>query len=206
MNNKKHYTIYAHINLVNQKVYIGQTSQFPLSKRWKNGKAYNSCRYFQNAINKYGWDNFAHVVLEECYCDQNEINEKEKYWIALYDSKNPDKGYNITSGGYSELSPLAKLKAEEWKANHPEFLQQRVQDIHKWQNEHPDEMLEIRRNNVKKATAKRKKPVVCVETGILYESASDAARQNVGTSQSKISQVCNGIRKMNGGFHWKYAE
>lgn len=51
---------------------------------------------------------------------------------------------------------MAKLKAEEWKANHPEFLQQRVQDIHKWQNEHPDEMLEIRRNNVKKATAKRK--------------------------------------------------
>lgn len=206
MENKKHFIIYAHINLINQKVYVGQTSQFPLSKRWKNGKAYNTCRYFRNAINKYSWDNFAHVVLEECYCDQNEANEKENYWIDFYDSRNPNKGYNITSGGCLQLSPLAKIKAEEWKVNHPEFLEQRVQDMRKWQNEHPNEMLEIRRKNVKKATSKRKKPVMCIETGIIYESASDAARKNVGTSQSKISQVCSGIRKTNGGFHWKYAE
>lgn len=206
MNDKKHYFIYGHINLINQKVYIGQTSQFPVTKRWKNGKAYTACRHFQNAIEKYGWDNFVHVILEECYCDQNEANEKEDYWINYYDSRNPNKGYNITSGGHLQLSPLAILKAEEWKSKHPEFLQHRIQDIHKWQREHPNEMREIRRNNVKKATLKRKKPVICIETGILYESASDAARQISGVSQSKISQVCNGIRKTNGGLHWKYAE
>jgi len=50
---------------------------------------------------------------------------------------------------------------------------------------------------------KPKKPVRCIETGVVYESCSEAGRQ-LETSPSKISMCCNGKRKTTGGFHWEY--
>ena len=47
-------------------------------------------------------------------------------------------------------------------------------------------------------------PVQCIETGIIYASASEAARQVPKTTQSKICMVCRGQRNTCGGFHWKY--
>lgn len=46
MNN---FTIYIHKNKINNKVYIGQTSQNPL-KRWDNGKGYTTSPKFYRAI------------------------------------------------------------------------------------------------------------------------------------------------------------
>lgn len=43
------YTIYCHFNRINQKRYIGQTSQDP-SKRWGHGINYKNNKYFYNAI------------------------------------------------------------------------------------------------------------------------------------------------------------
>ena len=50
------YTVYKHINKLNGKVYVGQTS-LGVNDRWKNGKGYKN-GIFRNAIKKYGWDNF----------------------------------------------------------------------------------------------------------------------------------------------------
>ena len=47
------------------------------------------------------------------------------------------------------------------------------------------------------------KSVVCVETGIEYESIKEAARKT-GLSKNKISYCCRGIRNKTGGFHWKF--
>ena len=49
-----------------------------------------------------------------------------------------------------------------------------------------------------------KKPVLCVETGVIYESIYDAAKQT-GLAKNKISYCCRGIRNKTGGFHWKFA-
>lgn len=57
-------------------------------------------------------------------------------------------------------------------------------------------------NGSKKSKSNWKK-VLCVETGITYESVSDAARQT-GISNGNISQCCNGKRKSAGGFHWEF--
>lgn len=56
------YCVYAHINKVNGKIYIGQTCRKP-EYRWNDGKGYKECTYFYNAIEKYGWDNFDHEIL-----------------------------------------------------------------------------------------------------------------------------------------------
>ena len=49
------------------------------------------------------------------------------------------------------------------------------------------------------------KRVLCIETGVIYESTREAARQT-GIAQSSISQCCNGKLKTAAGFHWQYID
>lgn len=95
MNKNRKGIIYVHINKINGKAYVGQTIQ-TLQDRCGRGSSYSTCTHFYNAIKKYGWDNFEHKILE-CGLNENELNEREKYWINKYDSiKN---GYNLREGG-----------------------------------------------------------------------------------------------------------
>lgn len=94
MNN---YVVYMHNNKHNNKKYIGITKQDPI-KRWQNGNGYKGQYYFYNAILEYGWDGFEHVILKE-NISQLEAVELEKYYISLFNTTNPDSGYNISSGG-----------------------------------------------------------------------------------------------------------
>ena len=92
--------IYMHKNKINGKVYIGQTIQNNPLLRWrKNGKGYykKGKSHFLNAIKKYGWDNFEHIII--CKCKKEDLNKLEKYYIKKYNSFNPKFGYNETTGG-----------------------------------------------------------------------------------------------------------
>ncbi len=103
--------IYKHTNLLNNKVYIGQTTQIGNIRYRKGAAAYKSCTLFYRAIIKYGWDNFNTEIL--CYAIDNKyLNELEEYFINLYDSCNVSKGYNLVRliGGETKLSNITKLK------------------------------------------------------------------------------------------------
>lgn len=109
----KDYKVYIHIS-PNNKVYIGITHQ-NFYKRFQNGKGYNRQKYFYRAIKKYGWDNFKHKILEDNLTYKEAI-EKERYYISLYDSTNPIRGYNVSSGGFGISDngcPVAQLKHEK---------------------------------------------------------------------------------------------
>lgn len=56
------YSVYVHRNKINGKQYFGLTKQSP-EMRWKNGLGYQTQERFYRAIQKYGWDNFEHIVL-----------------------------------------------------------------------------------------------------------------------------------------------
>ena len=79
------------------KVYIGITGRDP-TERWANGKGYTGQRRFYNAIKKYGWETFSHEILAEDLTEE-EAKEQEIALIALYDSTDPQKGYNVSKGG-----------------------------------------------------------------------------------------------------------
>lgn len=95
-NDKRIYCIYKHI-APNGKLYIGMTKQ-GCERRWQNGRGYKTQRLFWRAIQKYGWDNFTHEILEEDLL-HDEACEREKYYISIYRSNIPCYGYNTTSGG-----------------------------------------------------------------------------------------------------------
>ena len=90
------YLIYKHI-APNGKVYIGITRQ-DVEKRWQNGNGYISQKKFWNAIQKYGWENITHEILETGLTEK-EACEREIHYIKEYDSINPKFGYNISKGG-----------------------------------------------------------------------------------------------------------
>ena len=97
----KNFKVYIHVNKINDKVYIGQTCQ-NLEKRFNSGKGYINCPHFYAAIQKYGWDSFEHKILK-VNLSSEEANFWEKYYISLYESQNPNKGYNILPGGNDNL-------------------------------------------------------------------------------------------------------
>lgn len=89
--------IYKITNKINGKCYIGQSIN--IKQRWKAHRSrYQVDDYpLYRAMRKYGLENFNFEVIEEC--SQNELNDKEIYWIDFYDSANNEKGYNLTIGG-----------------------------------------------------------------------------------------------------------
>lgn len=100
--NKKHSGVYKIENLVNGKVYIGK-SESNIEERFKEHlrslrKLKHHNEHLQKAFNKYGEDKFKLTILEEIQ-NRDELNEKEKYWIAYYNANNIEYGYNLTVGG-----------------------------------------------------------------------------------------------------------
>ncbi len=107
--------IYKITNNVNKKVYIGQS--IDIKRRWREHKKckdlYNPL-YQDMKVNRI--DNFSFDVIEEC--SQQQLNEREQFWISYYDSyKN---GYNRTIGGEGSFcqnnidNSSIKLTNKQW--------------------------------------------------------------------------------------------
>lgn len=90
--------IYKITNIVSKKVYIGSSVSIPNREYkhfWLLTKGAHDNQYLQKSFNKYGRENFVFEVLE--YCDVDELVEKENDYILLYDSCNPNLGYNLAT-------------------------------------------------------------------------------------------------------------
>ena len=115
--------IYRAKNIQTGKIYIGQTTtsrweegRNAVEERWKEEvqEAYRkqnrgeNLRYIENAIIKYGPENFK-VIEQDLAYSQEELDKKETQHIQDYDSMNPDNGYNLKEGGLGgRLSEMAK--------------------------------------------------------------------------------------------------
>ena len=83
--------IYKTTNLITGKIYIGKDKH-------NNPKYLGSGKYLNSSIDKYGRDNFKKVILEYCNSESH-LCEREKFWIAYYNSTCRTIGYNLTPGG-----------------------------------------------------------------------------------------------------------
>ena len=105
--------IYKITNIQNNKVYIGQTIR-PVKDRFNRhiNDALNNIidTHFARAIRKYGKENFQIEIIDTAQ-NQNELNEKERYWIQYYNSV--EEGYNETDAIYKCGGNTYRSKTEE---------------------------------------------------------------------------------------------
>ena len=106
--------IYRFINFINGKMYIG--SAINLRNRHKDHLVYlrigkHSNRYFQNAFNKYGKENFIFHILEYVELKEN-LLVREQYWMDRFKSYYRENGYNISP---TAASPLGVKHDEEFR-------------------------------------------------------------------------------------------
>lgn len=87
--------IYETTNLINGKKYIGQHKSEKFDRNY-----YGSGKILKQAIDKYKFENFSVKLIEKCN-SQEELNEREIYWIAYYNAAKDENYYNIGAGGTS---------------------------------------------------------------------------------------------------------
>ena len=107
----KRWCVYIHTNKINNKKYVGITSQNPPEKRWDEGRGYHRNKHFTSAIKKYGWDNFEHEIVAD-ELTASEAEDMECSLIQEYNTMDQRYGYNLTSGG-----EVGKIYSEEARRN-----------------------------------------------------------------------------------------
>ncbi len=92
--------IYKVTNQINHKSYVGKTElSFPRRKSNHLSDAKRGGEFaFHKALRKYGEENFTWEIIEDGIEDKTLLDDRERYYIALYESFGP-KGYNMSEGG-----------------------------------------------------------------------------------------------------------
>lgn len=105
--------IYRYYNPIEDKSYIGQTTNNVNRRIGKHGHKYKKGTPFREAIDKYGLDNFEQSILRLC-TSQEEADQYERHFIEKYNTIFPS-GYNLQSGGiiHRHIHQITKQKISE---------------------------------------------------------------------------------------------
>lgn len=206
--------IYKATNTINGQVYIGATTQ-KLKERIKDHVCKSNKDYnfkFQKAILEYGEENFIWEQIDTTL-NANEMAEKERYYIDLYDSfrngYNADKGggiqkniyqYNSTGELINTFKSLEEasntLKIPKSSISHACLLDIKTCKGYYWTyNATFNRFLD----NRKKAIFQYDINGNFIQE---FESISTAS-QSTDTNKSSIAKCCRGERKTAGGFIWR---
>lgn len=208
-----------HINKINGKAYIGITCKEP-TKRWgHNGAGYQTQPHFWRAIQKYGWENFEHYIIETGLTEE-EACDLEVQYIAALNTRDPDVGYNYEPGGKChDKETRIRIGNSERGALHHYYGKHRDAETrrkiseslsgenHYWYGKHLPEstrrkISEANKGKVMTDESIVVKPVVCVETGDIYISATEAAKA-MGVGRAAIAQGIRIPTRRVNGYHWK---
>ena len=209
--------IYKHTNIINGKCYIGQTCQDP-ERRWNLGKSYSRNFKFGKAIDKYGWTSFSHTIIESGINTQSEANEKEIFYINLFNSF--INGYNSTKGGdnFDHLGNevvqislnneiIRKYSSSADAERNTGILAQNIAACligrqitaggFYWAQGN------INIDNWKPPKNRKDKQIICIETKKVFNSITEAS-DNMKISLSSISKCVLRQAISAGGYHWCY--
>lgn len=208
--NKINYTVYAHINKTNGKIYVGITSKKPKIRWGKDGIGYRSCRYFYNAIKKYGWNNFDHEIIAE-HLTEEEAKNFEKTLISKLELKNNQLGYNLTDGGDGTVG---RVITDEIRKNLSMAQQgKHIGSDNQFYGKHHSEETKKHLSKMKKGKYKgkdswRSKKVICINTGVIFDTIIEAAKY-YDIQIASIVLNCQGKMHCGGEFNgekliWSY--
>jgi group I intron endonuclease len=221
--------IYKTTNLLNGKIYIGQTSKD------LNTNYLGSGSVVIKAIKKYGNSNFKREVLEECESKEC-MNNREKHWIQHFDSINRNIGYNVSIGGEGgNLGDKVNQKISETRKNKilakdisgniflidkddERFKTRELVGIRKGviasnkgipMSDKQKEKMKIPKTEAhKEKLSKAKKgkclkPIICLNNGITYSGSTEAA-EKLGLTTPNIIAVLKGRSIKTKGYSFKY--
>lgn len=210
--NKK-FKVYRHTLKEDGRSYIGQTCLTLERRSGQNGYRYKHCPKFWNAIEKYGWDSFEHVVIED-NLTLEEANILEEKLIKEYNSI--ENGFNINLGGRNHLWSLEQqqqMKERNLGEKNPNYGKPRSEETKRKIGE-ANRIAQLGKHHSegtkKKMSETHKKdiPILCIEKNIIFSCPTDAA-VGIGLEPKKaghITEVCKGKRKTAYGYHWSYVE
>lgn len=182
--------IYIIKNNDNGKVYVGQSKNISHRKSThfydlKNNRSHSKSMQADYNINP---DAFSFEVL--CECNENELDDLERYYIQKHKSDILQYGYNLENGG----------KTGYCTADSTRILRSNISRGNK--NMCGIKLSDDWKRHLSEAQP-HKKRILCVDTNIVYDSFADAARKT-GLNRTKIVSVCTGHRKTTGGMRFKY--
>lgn len=196
--------IYKITNLINGKIYIGQTTR-SVEERWKQHcKPSNKCKLLSLAIKKYGKQNF---IIEEIVTvlNKDHINEIEKICIKQFNSISP-KGYNIVEGGNKGPSLLGINNPMYGKIGklHPLYGSKRSEEFKKLISKKSSG-----KNNgmygVKGINHPCSKKIYCVTLKKQFDSIQDVCRE-LNLDASAVVKVLKNKRKHHKNLVFIYLE
>ena len=195
------YCVYCHTNKITGMKYVGMTQLNPLHRWQKDGKGYDANNVFGKDIKKYGWENFAHEILEYGIRTREEAGDIEKRYIKELNTIYPN-GYNSEDGGiHGSTNPARRdrIKRPSKGWTHTEDVKRLISDRLKESDTHP-----------LSARIKKSKPVEMYDmNGNLvntFYGAAEASRQT-GISFGSICKAAKdgeNRHKTAGGYIWKY--
>ena len=128
--------IYCTENKINGKRYIGQHKHCSSNEEFQNSGYWGSGLIINNAIQKYGIQNFRKWVL--LHCEKSEANHYEKLWIRKLETRDRNKGYNIAYGGRgasgikwsieSKIKLSKTLRSKEGRAKYQKTISSRSEE------------------------------------------------------------------------------
>ena len=201
--------IYKITNLINNKIYIGLTTR-TVENRWKEHCRHNS-QMIDKAIEEFGKENFLFFSIEEC--EEEILYEREKYWIAYYNSFN--NGYNNTLGGRDNnyvMTDKVNLVLQFWNQGLTvnkivEQTNLNVETVRSYLNKNNISHEDIRARANQAIRASKSIPLLQYDKKgnfIKEWESSKVAGKELGLNEKNIRNVCNGLRKSCGNYIWKY--
>ena len=193
-----------------------------ISARWRSHRSHlrrgtHPNAHLQAAWDKYGEGAFRFYVLEEV--PEDKLKSAEMEWIKRLDSFN--RGYNLTAGGDGQngrfLTDDEKRYLSEINMGprNPNYglkrsaeTRQKMSTAMRGKKHGPmsqHQKAAISRGNKGKPRPWFNKPVLWVETGMVFQSISEAS-EKTGYKISAISQVCRGVRKSLFKQHFTFVE
>lgn len=174
---------------------------------------------FFRAIKKYGWKNFNHEIIAS-NLSQEQANNLEKEMIAKFNTINPEFGYNIEPGGKRPRglqSPMRRIckntRGKKMSADVKDKLRQKQLENHQSGEIYTQEVNQkisctVRDKWSDGVYANLIKPVYCIETDKIYNSAKEAALEIFHThkdsSRECIRRCCTGEQKKHKNYHFQY--
>ncbi len=185
--------IYKITNLINQKVYVGQTIH-SLESRWLRHCRKSSTSAISKSIRKHDKSNFKSEILEVCNSLEH-LDNRERYWISHLKSNKKLFGYNKTNGG--QCGGLCEEALANMKLNVSKALKGKNKP--KRSKQHSEKIAQSKLN---KPNIKKRKPIKC-SNGVNYDSIDHAA-QSLKLSKGNIHGVIKGNRRSCGGYTFGY--